>query len=167
MGLWFVFCVFSLSISLLSLVYISKERIVTPSSQSFRLYAALPSSSIETVDEIVRQDARIIILENFLNKHKSPLARQSALLIKVAEENNLDFRLFSALVYNESQSSRTMSKDSSSEEATKNLGKRLKTEFIDEGLTTPREMMPKYLSNQKSKQDSWADTITRYIKEMQ
>lgn len=182
-ALWFVFCIFTFTTSFLTLIYISRENVVTPSSQNFRLYAALPSSSVETVDEIVRKDARSVIVENFFKSYKSPLAEYSDLFIKIAEEQNLDYRLLPAISMQESNGGKRVIKDShnpfgygiygnkvtkfpSWEEAIKVVGKALRENYLNEGLTTPNSIMTKYTPPSAAKDGAWAKGVSSFMSEL-
>lgn len=181
--LWLLASIFALFASSISLIYLSKLKVVTPSSQNFRLYSAIPNSTIEASDEIVRKDARSLIIENFFKQYKSPLAQYADTFIKVSDEQNLDYRLLPAISMQESNGGKRVIKDSfnpfgygiygskvtkfdSWEQAIITVGKGLRQNYLNEGLTTPQLIMTKYTPSALEKGGDWAKGVNIFMEEL-
>ena len=180
---WFGASITSLAFATLFLVYLSQPKTVTPVSQNFNLYAALPSDQTEVISDISYQDARAKIVENFFKNYKAPLAQYSNEFIKVADEYKLDFRLLPAISMQESNGGRRIinnshnpfgygiyankvTKFSSWEEAIEAVGKGLKENYLDEGLITPEQIMVKYTPPSVEKGGFWAKGVRTFMEEL-
>ena len=58
-------------------------------------------------------------------------------------------------------------KFSSYEHALERVFKTLKEGYIDQGLTTPEEIMPKYAPPSVAKGGPWAKCVAKFIREME
>jgi len=149
--------------------------------QPGQLYAALPPrlGSIET--QIETDDARPVIIDQYLEKHNSPLAPHADFLFAMSEKYNLDYRLMVAIAQCESNLCKKAPTESyncwgfengatqflSWEQAIEQVAKTLKEEYIDQGLTTPEEIMPKYAPPSVEKGGPWAKCVNQFLEELE
>jgi hypothetical protein len=129
---------------------------------------------------VLAADARPIIIKKYLEKYNSPLVPYSDLIFEASQKYGLDYRLIVAIAQQESNlckkapencfncwgvgihSRGTMCFDSYPK-GIKWFARYLKEEYIDKGMNTPEEMMPKYcpLSN-----GSWAFGVNQFMNEL-
>lgn len=132
--------------------------------------------------EVQSGDARIPLVANFLRRHESPLDPDdfSKKLVAIADHYNIDFRLLPAISMQESNlckkipegtynclgfgihSRGTLAFDSY-EAAFDRAGRELKKNYIDQGRTTPEQIMEKYTPHSNG---SWADSVNQWMAEM-
>jgi hypothetical protein len=128
-------------------------------------------------------DARSIIVANFLKRHNSPLTPHEhfgQVFVDIADENGIDFRLLPAIAMQESNlckripegsynclgfgiHSRGTLKFESYEANFARAARELKANYIDQGRTTPEEIMRKYTP---SSNGSWAASVNQWMAEM-
>ena len=181
---WFSTTIFALLLSIFSFVYLSTVTVITPTSQNFRLYAALPETNTQTTDSINAKDARAIIINSFFKSHNAPLAEYGDLFVKVADEQGLNWRLLPSIAMQESNGGKRVIKNSynpfgygiygdkitqfeSWEEAIKRVGKGLKEDYINEGLNSPDQIMAKYTPPSLEKGGAWAKGVNQFMEELQ
>ena len=176
----------ALTISIFALVFISttapkpKEALAT-NNPNINIFAALPANMPSVEASIGTGDARVDIIKAYLRKYNSPLYPYAEYIVNVADDNDLDFRLITAIAQQESNLCKVIPEGtyncwgwgihsrgtlgfSSFEEGIRVVSEGIKRDYIDEGLTTPPEIMSKYtpLSN-----GSWANGVGLFIEEMQ
>ncbi|MBI1919369.1 glucosaminidase domain-containing protein [Candidatus Microgenomates bacterium] len=164
-------------------IYSSTPKVVTWQTQDFRLYAALPQRGFETVDNITHSDGRAKIVENFFQGYKSLLANYSGTFIKVADKYGLDYRLLPAIAMQESNGAKKVIKDSKNpfgwgiygslvvkftswEEAIERVGRSLKEDYLNQGLTTPQTIMTKYNPPSLTKGNIWAKGVSSFMEQL-
>lgn len=145
------------------------------------IFAALPDS-IPSVEAIIgTNDARAEILREYLARYNSPLVPLADYIVQVADEQELDFRLITAIAQQESNLCKIIPEGSyncwgwgihsrgtlgfsSFEEGIRAVSEGIKREYINKGLTSPEEIMSKYtpLSN-----GSWALGVASFLEDMQ
>jgi hypothetical protein len=136
---------------------------------------------IETSAEA--QDARPQIVENFLRRYNSPLEPYDYYgkkLVEIADKYEIDFRFLPAIAMQESNLCKKAPEGThnclgfgihkrgtlgfeSYEAAFDRAGKELKANYIDQGRTTPEQIMHKYTPSSKG---SWAASVTQWMNEM-
>ncbi len=180
---WFGAASISLVFSMLLLFYISAERVVLPKDQNFKLYAAIPLNNSAISQVIKRDDGRSRIIEDFFKSYQSPLAQQSSAFVKIADKYNLDYRLLPAISMQESLGGKKVIgnshnpfgygiygnlvvKFSSWEEAIERVGRALKQDYLDKGLTTPAQIMAKYTPPSLEKGGVWAKGVSSFMEEL-
>jgi hypothetical protein len=145
------------------------------------IFAALPDNMPSIESSIGIGDARVEIVRNYLRRYQSPLTHLADYIVKVADEEGIDFRLTTAIAQQESNLCKIIPPDtyncwgwgihsrgtlgfSSYEEGIRTVSRGLKKEYIDKGYTTPEEIMSKYtpLSN-----GSWAFGVDTFMSDMQ
>lgn len=142
--------------------------------------AAMPSG-LETSYET--DDARAAIVANFLERHNSPLQpydHYGTVLVRIADQYGVDFRLLPAIMMQESNLCKAIPPGThnclgfgihergtlgfeSYEAGFDRAARELKKNYIDIGLTTPEEIMTKYTP---SSNGSWANSVNQWMAEM-
>ncbi|MCA9370006.1 MAG: hypothetical protein H6774_04735 [Pseudomonadales bacterium] len=128
-------------------------------------------------------DARALIVANFLERYNSPLRpynHYGAVIVEIADRHNIDFRLLPAIAMQESSlckatppgsynclgfgvhSQGTLGFDSY-EAGFERAARELKANYIDIGLVTPEQIMTKYTP---SSNGSWASSVNQWMAEM-
>ncbi|MDA1317078.1 MAG: hypothetical protein O3B87_03575 [bacterium] len=119
------------------------------------------------------KDKRVAILKSFFRKYDSPLYEHADFIVKVSDKNGLDYRLIPAIAMQESTACKFIPYNSyncwgwgiygslvtrfdSYPEAIETVAAGLKKGYIDQGLTTPEEIMAKYTP---SSNGSWAKGV--------
>lgn len=128
------------------------------------------------VDPAIK-DKRVAILKAFFRRHDSPLYEHAEFVVKVSDDNGLDYRLIPAISMQESGACKvipinsyncwgwgiygnTITRFSSYPEALDTVARGLKKYYIDKGLRTPEEIMRKY---NPSSNGSWAFGVNTFI----
>lgn len=173
----------NLGISLFTLKEIRARQFVfapvfqTPS----QLFASLPAPVGEVLGEFTLADARPLIIEKYLKKHKSPLLPYAHQLLEASERYDVDYRLIVAIAQCESNLCKKVPAGSyncwgfengktrflSWEQAFNQVAKTLKERYLDQGLTTPEEIMTKYAPPSVEKGGPWAKCVNQFIKELE
>jgi len=119
------------------------------------------------------KDKRVAILKSFFRKYDSPLYEHAEFIVKVSDKNELDYRLIPAIAMQESTACKVIpygshncwgwgiygglvTRFNSYPEAIEAVAIGLKKNYIDQGLTTPEEIMAKYTP---SSNGSWAQGV--------
>lgn len=128
-------------------------------------------------------DARAELVARFLERYNSPLQPYSyygSVFVKLADRHDFDFRLLPAIAMQESNLCDKIPPGSynclgfgvhergtlgfeSFDANFERAARELKMYYIDEGLTTPQEIMTKYTP---SSNGSWADSVNQWMTEM-
>lgn len=183
--IWYASVVCTLTFSLLMLILLStpKNVYLNPKYQS---YKALPDFNSEANFQKVtlsKEDARSIIINNFFASYKSPLANYADSFIKTADKYGLDYRLLPAISMQESNGAKILPHNSynpfgygiyggkilkfnSFEEAIETVGKGIKENYIERGLTTPAQIMAKYTPPSLAKGGPWAIGVSTFMEEL-
>lgn len=180
---WFGAAYIALVISLTCLIYLSTDKLVQPQVGDFRLYSALPQKSAETADTVGFIDARAKIIEDFFKNYRSLLSNYSETFVKVADKYKLDVRLLPAIAMQESNGGKKIIKGSynpfgygiytnltlkfaSWDEAIERVGRALREDYLNQGLTTPNQIMAKYTPPSLAKGGSWARGVSSFMEEL-
>lgn len=143
----------------------------------------VPNLTAEAVGEGQSGDARVILVQNFLERHESPLAQEDhfgQVLVDLADEQGIDFRLMPAIAMQESNLCKVTPPGSYNclglgvhERGTWEFdsyksnfaaaAKVLKKNYIDKGLTNPVDIMGKYTPKSNG---SWANSVNQWMAEM-
>jgi len=166
-----------LALSLLSLRGGKKQfGVIAPS-----LYAAVPESAGQVSGVFATDDARPVMVRKYLEKYNSPLLPYAKLILSLSEKYQVDFRLPLAIAQCESNVCKKIPEDSfncwgfengatkfnSWEHALERVFATLKTGYIDKGLVTPEQIMPKYAPPSVEKGGPWAKCVSQFLKEME
>lgn len=180
---WFATATTSLMFALVLGFYLATPKLLKPTTQNFKLYAALPKSETTITDEIGSSDGRAKIIEDFFKGYNSPLANHSNLFIQVSDKYQLDYRLLPAIAMQESNGGKKVIDDSynpfgygiygslvvrfnSWNEAIERVGKALREDYLNKGLKTPFQIMAKYTPPSLSKDSAWAKGVTSFMEEL-
>lgn len=183
MAAWFGTACITLIFSLIFLVYLSTDRIVQPKVGNFNLYASLPKETSQTSVSIGSSDARAKIVEDFFKGYSSLLASYSKLFIDIADKYKLDYRLLPAIAMQESNGGKKVIEDShnpfgygiygnlvikfpSWEEGIEKVGKGLRENYLNLGLSTPQQIMSKYTPPSLAQGGSWAKGVRSFMEEL-
>ena len=190
--LFFLFAPLTLSVSLFSLWQISqtKDLAVLAASQAgnvlgartpIELYSALPSAVGSIGQAIATGDARPVIIKQYLEKHQSPVAPYADTIFQASEKWGLDYRLMVAIAQCESNLCKKIPAGSyncwgfengdthfnSWEQAFDRVAQTLKEDYIDQGLVTPEQIMPKYAPPSVEKGGPWAKCVNQFLQELE
>jgi hypothetical protein len=144
----------------------------------------LDTTSVETSEyfnDATVKDKRVAILKAFLRQYDSPLYDHAEFLVKVADENQLDYRLIPAIAMQESTGCKFIPHDSyncwgwgiyggkvtrfsSYPEAIDTVARGLKKHYIDHGLTTTEQIMRKY---NPSSTGSWSFGVNYFLNDLE
>jgi hypothetical protein len=138
---------------------------------------ALSEKEISLFIDNDNKDKRIAILKAFFRRYESPLYDHSRFIVQVSDENGIDYRLIPAIAMQESTACKFIPNNSfncwgwgiygnkitkfkSYQEGIQIVARGLKIGYIDKGLKTPEEIMPKYTPSSKG---SWARGVSTVL----
>lgn len=141
-------------------------------------------SDVKGVETVLgAQDGRAEIVARFLERHNSPLQPYDhfgQVFVDIADRYGFDFRLLPSIAMQESNLCKVIPDGSynclgfgihergtlkfeSFEANFERAGRELKKYYIDEGRTTPQDIMKKYTP---SSDGSWANSVNQWMAEM-
>ena len=148
---------------------------------SLRLYTALPPTGGNLSFEVRGVDSRPVLLKQYLAYYHSPLEPYADYIFAVSDKYSLDYRLLVAIAQQESNLGKKIPPGSYNawgwgihsrgtlgfsgwEEAIETVARGLREDYLNQGLTTPEEIMSKYtpLSN-----GSWAAGVNQFMAEIE
>lgn len=144
-------------------------------------YAALPSLSQITQDEITQIDRRVENVQQFFARYNSPLEPFAQHVIDAAINYGIDFRLLPAIAMQESNLCKKAPKNSYNcwgfgiygkkvtrfenyPEAINTVTKTLAKEYKAKGLETPEEIVSKYTPSDNGK---WVNSVLHFMNVLQ
>jgi len=180
----------TLVVCLISLVAISSTESVATITQAeileypkpgVQIFASLPSDLPSISAEVIPADARPEIIYNYLAANNSPLAQYSELIVSIADNYELDYRLITAIAQKESGLCRVIPEESyncwgwgihsqgtlkfsSFEEGIETVSQGLRKYYIDEGYETVEQIMKKYANPSST---TWAEGVLDYMNQIQ
>lgn len=180
---WFATATTALIFSLTFSFYLANPKLLKPTVQNFKLYAALPGSTNSISDEIEHADGRAKIIEDFFKGYKSPLATYSNLFVQVSDKYKLDYRLLPAISMQESNGGKKVINNShnpfgygiygglvikfaSWDESIERVGRALREDYLNQGLKNPHQIMAKYTPPSLAKNGAWAKGVTTFMEEL-
>ena len=148
---------------------------------SMRLYTALPPTGGNLSFEVRGVDSRPVLLKQYLAYYHSPLEPYADYIFAISQKYDLDYRLLVAIAQQESNLGKKIPPGSYNawgwgihsrgtlgfsgwEEAIETVARGLREDYLNQGLTTPEEIMSKYtpLSN-----GSWAAGVNQFMAEIE
>lgn len=158
-----------------------EENVLIATINTARQDQVIDDKDIQTIVEV--GDARAQLVANFLERHNSPLRPYDyfgQFFVDIADKYHMDFRLLPAIAMQESNLCKAIPPGShnclgfgihsrgtlgfeSFEEGIETAAIGLKTNYIDQGLTTPEQIMRKYTP---SSNGSWAASVNQWMAEM-
>ncbi|KKR31636.1 MAG: hypothetical protein UT63_C0064G0018 [Candidatus Gottesmanbacteria bacterium GW2011_GWC2_39_8] len=145
----------------------------------YQLYTAQPGNKIVTKSLLNTEDARPILVKNFLDKYKSPLSPYSDHIVKVADKVGIDYAFIPAMSMQESGGCKIIPDNSyncwgygiygdkiyrfsSFEEGIEKVSQKVK-EFMDQGLTNPDLLMSRWTP---SSPGTWSYAVNKFMIEL-
>lgn len=173
--------------SLISLISIqsvpakSLTKTATASTVGTSIYASLPATIPAVTSFVTAADARTEIVRQYLSEYDSPLTPYANEIVQLADKYGLDYRYIPAIARQESNLCHVIPPGSfncwgwgitsvsslgfdSYADAIETVTKGLKENYINEGLTTPLQIMSKYTPNSNG---SWAKGVSEFMSEME
>lgn len=158
-----------------------KNEVTILAKNPYQMYSALPKSVARISTAIKTGDARPHILCQYLEKHHSPMAPYCGELFAIGEKYGLDYRLMTAIAMCESNLCKKSPPNSyncwgfengatkflSWEHAFERVAKTLKEDYLNKGLVTPEEIMPKYAPPSVAKGGPWAKCVRQFFAELE
>lgn len=146
-----------------------------------RLYQALPSRVGHIAFEVETADARPIIIRQYLEKYRSPLANYADHFFQMAQKYNLDYRLLVAIAQQESNLGKKVPDNthnawgwgihsqgtlgfSSWEEGIETVARGLREDYLDKGFVSLEQIAARYAP---PSQEAWAFGVGQFMKEME
>lgn len=184
--IFILFAPVALSVSIFSLVLVSSKTSSKPqvlaaeTKVGANIFAALPGELPSIEAQIGAEDARASIIRSYLEKYDSPLVPYADYIVEIADENEIDFRLITAIAQQESNLCKVIPPGSyncwgwgihsagtlgfeSYEEGVRVVSEGLKKEYINKGLLIPEHIMQKYTPLSSG---SWAYGVRLFMEEM-
>jgi len=160
----------------------SSVKIVATESP-YRMFSAHPEQVDLISNSIESEDARSLIVTNWLKAYRAPLAPYGDAFIKAADKYGLDWRLLPAISMKESGGGRAIPENSynawgwgiygdqvirfdSWEDGIYGVAAGLKKSYLDQGLTTPEAIMAKYTPPSLAIGGPWAQGVQKYFAEL-
>lgn len=143
-------------------------------------YSAIPQAAPVISVEIVGEDARASLIDNFFTHYKSPMIGLGKVIVEKSDKYNLPFGLLPAIAQCEGNLGKVMPSGSfntwgwaiygdkvtrfnSWEEAIEKVSKGLRQNYFDKGFNTPQRIMKRYTP---SSTGSWADCVSQFLEEL-
>lgn len=183
MVLFFVITPLILGVSLLLLTNIQTKNMALSrlNKISNQFYSALPQVTGEVLGAAFGADARPVIIAKYLEKYHSPLLPYANELLQASDKYGVNYQLIMAIAQCESNLCKKSPPGSyncwgfengdtrflSWEQALNQVAKTLKEGYLDHGLTTPEEIMPKYAPPSVEKGGPWAKCVNQFMKELE
>ncbi len=148
---------------------------------SLRLYTALPPTGGNLSFEIRGVDSRPVLLKQYLAYYHSPLEPYADYIFAISQKYDLDYRLLVAIAQQESNLGKKIPPGSYNawgwgihsrgtlgfsawEEAIETVARGLREDYLNQGLTTPEEIMSKYTPLSDG---SWAAGVGQFMAEIE
>ena len=146
-----------------------------------QIFAALPAQISQIKGTVMTADARPEIIRQYLEKHHSPMLPYANHLFEMSQKYNLDYRLMVAIAQCESNLCKKSPPESyncwgfengathflSWEQAIEQVAKTLKERYIDQGLISPEQIMPKYAPPSVEIGGPWAKCVNQFMAELE
>lgn len=147
-----------------------------------KVYASLPSKSPSVSTEFGIGDARVLIINNYLETNNSPMSPYAEYIVKTSDKYGLDYRLITAIAMKESGLGKLMPNDNCNnawgygihsqgtlcfdtwEEGIEEVSRGLKENYYNLGLITPEEIMSKWIPH--SPEGLWAVHVEEYMNKL-
>lgn len=157
-------------------IYMPKPALNT-SSESFQV------KEIAYKFEAEKLDPRTAALMEFFEARHSPLVNEATTFVTVADKYSLDWKLLPAIACKESGCGKAIPQNSYNpfgwgiygdqviyfknwQEAIEMVGKNIKTNYYDSGLTTPEQIEPTYTPPSIAQGRPWSRGVNSLMKEL-
>lgn len=145
------------------------------------IFAAIPQSTLEIKTAVASEDARPILIEQYLKHYKSPMAGHGDYIVKTADHFGIDPYLIIAIAQQESNLGKLMPPNchnawgwgihskgtlcfKSWQEGINTFTKGLAEKYVAYGLRTPEQIMTRY--NATSPGGAWAKGVNQFLNEL-
>ncbi|GAB4027144.1 MAG: hypothetical protein Fur0011_4520 [Candidatus Microgenomates bacterium] len=145
------------------------------------IFAAIPQSTLEIKTVVASEDARPILIENYLRHYKSPMAGHGDYIVKTADHFGIDPYLIVAIAQQESNLGKLMPPSCHNawgwgihskgtlcfktwQEGINTFTQGLAEKYTAYGLRTPEQIMTRY--NPKSPGGAWAKGVNQFLEEL-
>ena len=172
--------VLALTLSLLFYTCSLKNNLLTLSKNPRVAYAALPPASGSLKMTLVAEDARVLVVKDFLKKYKSDLLPYAQNIVDAADKYDLDYRLVPAIGMQESNLCHKAPKGSYNcwgfgmygkkvlkfdnyADAINTVTKTLAIQYKEQGLATAEQIMTKYTP---SNNGTWASSVNHFMDQL-
>lgn len=190
LAFWFPATIITLSLTILlsyfldnvkaGEILLSQQAKELVQKNQYEFYAALPQVLGTFTTAVQASDARPELIRQYLKRHQSPLLPYADLIVNLSDQYGLDFRLIVSIAQCESNLCKKMPPQSyncwgfqngatyfiSWEQALNQVAKTLKEDYIDQGLVTPEQIMPKYAPPSVEKGGPWAKCVAQFMEEL-
>lgn len=188
---WFPTTLLTISVSLFFYLYYSfnllaQERLkqITEKPRYYQMYMSVPKTlGISTVN-IQTDDAIPELIAQYLQKYHSPMAESAYAFTEIFRAYGIDPIIPLAIAQCESNLGMKTPENCYNpfglgihsegtlcfqnwEEGYEKMAKVLKSKYLDQGLTSPEEIMEKYCPLSVEKGGSWAKCVTQFMEEIQ
>jgi hypothetical protein len=181
---WYFSCIIALGFTVFLLIFVSFPHVIsTQPVPEYQVFSALPSTATQQQVAIEKADGRAIIIENFYKRLNAPLQYHAETFVSVADKYGLDYRLLPAIAMQESGGGRVIPIDSYNpfgygvygdkvmrfpgwDDAIERVGRGIRTDYLDQGLTTPYLIMTKYTPPSLEKGGPWAINVSEFMEAM-
>ena len=143
-----------------------------------------PNLSSTLYSQLVTGDSRPIIIRQYLERYNSPLKPYAQQIVDISDKYRLDYRLLVAIAQQESNLCKKIPPDSHNcwgygiygdqvirfenyLEGMETVAKTLRLKYLDQGLTTPEEIMTRYTPPSLEKGGAWAIAIQQFLVELE
>ncbi len=152
-----------------------------PIQPGMSVYASLPDEATSIKSGVEGEDARVSLLTQYLRSHYSPLEKHSSYIVRVSDENSLDYRLLVAIAQQESNLCKRIPPNSyncwgwgihskgtlhfdSFEQGIAVVAEGIKENYVDKGYTNVEDIMSKYTP---LSQGSWASGVSKFMSDIE
>ncbi len=160
---------------------VEEKMIKTP---IYTLFSKVPPVLGAFTSSFSSSDARPVIIEQFLAKYKSPLAFYGEKFVEASDEYSLPWELLPSIAMQESNGGKKLPKEdclnpfgwgvhsqgtlcfTTWEESIDKVASGLKKYYVDQGLTTTKEIMSKYNPTSYSRDGSWGSGVEYFVEEL-
>ena len=189
-ALWFVATIICLVFTIVTYSHISINRslngLIRQEITDFKnqpiTFTALPKVAFEIKTALAKEDARPMLINQYLEHYNSPMAGMGDYIVKISDRFKLDPYLVVAIAQQESNLGKLMPPNchnawgwgihsagtlcfDSWNEGINTFVSGLAEKYLAYGLHTPEEIMTKY--NATSPNGAWAKGINQFLEELQ
>ncbi len=157
-----------------------KQEMLTFGSDAF-IFAAIPHTTLEIKTAIASEDARPLLIENYLTHYKSPMAGHGDYIVKTADHFGIDPYLVVAIAQQESNLGKLMPPSCHNawgwgihskgtlcfdtwQEGINTFTQGIAEKYAAYGLRTPEQIMTRY--NATSPGGAWAKGVNQFLDEL-
>lgn len=166
------------------LISSSADEFIAPPTAGSAIFVSPPPEGVVLGESTVGEEARPIILHDFLASYHSPLVPYANLILEISEKYGLDWRLLTAIAGNESLFGRVTPPDcynawgwgihsrgtlcfSNWEEGIEAVARGLRKNYLDQGLVTVEQIMTRYAPVSVANGTGWESSINFFMERLE